>query len=498
MSPVPHVIVCGAGLTGLTTAWHLRRAGVDVTVLEASDSIGGVMRTTSSDGYLVEHGPNSCLLTPELRTMLETLGLTPLLREAAPQAQRRFIIKHGRPLVVPTSPIGAIRSPLFSLGAKMRLLAEPFIAPRRSGGDETVAAFVKRRLGVEPLTWAVDPFVSGVYAGDPEQLSIAHAFPRLAALERDHGSIVRGMIAGARRSRRARHSAGDSRRPTMVSFLDGMGTLPHALAEDIGAANLLRGARVTSIEHCCGTVNVTAERHGATVTLSADAIVSTLPLHALTSVALPAPTRDALTQLGTVHYPSVVSMALGFRRTDVAHALDGFGCLIPSTEHRATLGVLFSSTLFTQRAPDGCVLLTCFLGGTRRPELGAASTASLIDMVLPELRELLGVSGPPRFVHRTTWHKAIPQYALGHGANAQAAEQLESLVPGLIVDGQFRRGVSVGDCVAAGAMIAHRAERLARARRERPAPERGLRDLPGHSAVRTPIHTPVHRPIGMI
>ncbi len=470
MSPVPHVIVCGAGLTGLTTAWNLRRAGVDVTVLEASPVVGGVMRSTSAEGYLVEHGPNSCLLTPELQSLVETLGLTPLLRQAAPQAQRRFIVRDGRPVVVPMSPVSAIRSPLFGLRAKLRILAEPFITPRIAGEDESVASFVRRRLGDEPLTWAVDPFVSGVYAGDPERLSIRHAFPRLAALEREHGSIVRGLIAAGRRARRARKADGSApRRATMVSFLDGMGTLPHAIADDIGGANLLRGARVTGVSHRDGVVQISAERHGATVTLAADAVVSTLPLHALTSVTLPGQTRDAMHQLSTVNYPPVVSLALGFRRSDVAHALDGFGCLVPSAEQRTTLGVLFSSTLFSQRAPDGCVLLTCFLGGTRRPELGAASTSALIDIVLPELRELLGVTGAPRFVHRTTWHRAIPQYELGHDANVLAAEQLESQVPGLIVDGQFRRGVSVGDCVAAGNSIAMRAATLAKARLERRA-----------------------------
>ena len=170
MRPVPHVIVCGAGLTGLTTAWHLRRGGADVTVIEASDTVGGVMRSMRRDGYLVEHGPNSCMLTPELTQLVDTLGLTALLRPAAPQAQRRYIVRDGRALAVPASPGAMLRSPLFSLSAKLRILAEPFIGQRAAGNDESVAAFVRRRLGEEPLTWAVDPFVSGVYAGDPEQL----------------------------------------------------------------------------------------------------------------------------------------------------------------------------------------------------------------------------------------------------------------------------------------------------------------------------------------
>ncbi len=464
MRSVPHVIVCGAGLTGLTTAWHLRRSGADVTVVEASDAVGGVMRSTSRDGYLVEHGPNSCMLTGELAHLVDALGLTPLLRPAAPQAQRRYIVRDGRALEVPSSPGSMLRSPLFSVGAKLRLLAEPFVGRRTAAGDESVAAFVRRRLGTEPLTYAVDPFVSGVYAGDPERLSVAHAFPRLAALEREHGSLVRGGIAAARKSRVARGQPGLSgRRSTMVSFVDGMGTLPQAIADDLGSTTILRRARVTAIAKTINGTEVTIEQDGAVVTLCADAVVSTLPVHAFASIQLPPSTQRAVAQLGTLPYPAVASLALGYRRADVAHALDGFGCLIPSAERRSTLGVLFSSTLFDGRAPDGYVLLTCFLGGVRRPELGTASAAELVEIVEPELAEILGVTGVPKFVHLTSWPQAIPQYNVGHGAHGAAADEIESLVPGLLVDGQFRRGVSVGDCVAAGERIASRALVMAQA-----------------------------------
>lgn len=463
MSQAPHVLVCGAGLTGLTTAWHLRQQGVDVTVLEASDELGGVMRTTQRDGYLVEHGPNSCMLTPELTELVDELGLEPLLRAAAPAAQRRYIVRDGHVLGVPMSPVAMLRSPLFSVAAKLRLLREPFVARRHDAGDESVADFVRRRLGREPLTWAVDPFVSGVYAGDPEQLSVAHAFPRLAALEREHGSIVRGALAGAKQNRRARRkSEPGAKRISMVSFVDGMATLPLAIADDIGGANIIRRTRVTAISQTHGRCCVTVERDGVGATLEADAVVSTLPMHTFKTIRLPEGAASAVAQLSTLSYPPVASLALGYRRADVAHALDGFGCLIPSAERRNTLGVLFSSTLFGGRAPEDHVLLTCFLGGVRHPDLGLAETASLLKVVTPELAEILGVTGEPTFVQHTSWPHAIPQYNLGHEAHSLAADAIEAIVPGLIVDGQFRRGVSVGDCVAAGATIATRALAAAR------------------------------------
>ncbi|MBC7843872.1 MAG: protoporphyrinogen oxidase [Gemmatimonadaceae bacterium] len=482
MSEVPHVIVCGAGLTGLTTAWQIRRSGIDVTVLEASDVVGGVMRTTHRDGYLVEQGPNSCMLTAELAALIEALELTPRLLRAAPQAQRRYIVRGGRALAVPASPFEMIRSPLFSVAAKLRVLAEPFIGRRTDVADESVAAFVRRRLGREPLTWAVDPFVSGVYAGDPEQLSVRHAFPRLAALEREHGSLVRGMIAAARHNRASPPNAASSGgRHTMISFADGMATLPLALVDDIGQANILRRSRVVAIARDDDGMVVTVERDGVRRTIRADAVVSTLPLHAFTQITLDDAADAARASLDAIAYPPVVSLALGFRRADVAHPLDGFGCLVPSAENRRTLGVLFSSTLFEQRAPEGHVLLTCFLGGARQADIAMLDVDALVDVVQPELAALLGVTGAPKFVERTLWPQAIPQYNVGHDAAARAADAIEAIVPGLVVDGQFRRGVSVGDCVASGSMIAARTLALAQANAD-------ARVTQGE---RRPVHTPV-------
>ncbi len=483
MRLVPHVIICGAGLTGLTTAWHLRRAGIDVTVVEATDSVGGVMQSTQRDGYLVEHGPNSCMLTTPLAALVDALELTPLLRVAAPQAQRRYIVRDGRALAVPTSPPAMLRSPLFSVSAKRRVLLEPFIGRRTTSGDESVASFVRRRLGTEPLTWAVDPCVSGVYAGDPERLSVRHAFPRLAAFEREHGSLIRGMIASARKSRLARFEPGyTSARATMVSFVDGMGALPRALADFLGHANILVRTRVIAIAHDRDRSHVTVEHDGARMTLSADAVISTLPLHALATVDIGHSAHAGLARLAAVPYPPVASLALGFRRVDIAHALDGFGILVPSAERKRILGVLFSSTLFEHRAPARFALLTCFLGGLRQPDNGRMETSALLALVLPELKALLGVTGAPTFVQHTVWPHAIPQYNLGHDDVSRAADAVEAAVPGLLVDGQFRRGVSVGDCIAAGALIATRATELARHMNA----TRGT-DGDGQSADRNPI-----------
>jgi oxygen-dependent protoporphyrinogen oxidase len=280
-------------------------------------------------------------------------------------------------------------------------------------------------------------------------------------MEREHGSLLRAMMAAGRKARVARSAGDATSRHTMVSFTNGLHTLPAALAAAIGSDAIRLRSRVIQIESTDAGVVVTLEHGDGRYTIAADAVVSTLPLHALARIELPSDADAALDQLQRVPYPAVASLALGFRRADVAHALDGFGCLVPSREGRRLLGVLFSSTLFEGRAPEGYVLLTCFLGGTRHPALGTADTHTLLEAVEPELAALFGIAGVPKFVEHTVWPRAIPQYNVGHDANIRAAEALEMIVPGLLVDGQFRRGVSVGDCVAAGAAIAGRAATVA-------------------------------------
>ena len=269
---------------------------------------------------------------------------------------------------------------------------------------------------------------------------------------------------------------------TMVSFAGGMGTLPRALADSIGHANIRDRARVVAITNDRGRSHVTVEHDGGRLTLSADAVISTLPLHALATIDLVPAAHEGMARLAALPYPPVASLALGFRRADVAHALDGFGMLVPSAERKRILGVLFSSTLFEHRAPADFVLLTCFLGGVRQPDIGRLETSALLELVQPELAAMLGVTGVPTFVQHTVWPHAIPQYNLGHDEVSRAAEAVEAAVPGLLVDGQFRRGVSVGDCIAAGALIATRATELAR----RVNATRGS-DGDEHSADRTPI-----------
>jgi protoporphyrinogen/coproporphyrinogen III oxidase len=436
------IAVIGSGIAGLTAALRLREAGRSVVVYEAGDRPGGMIRSSRKDGYLLEWGPNTIqTTTPLLERLIESLGLSDEVVEASPAATRRYVVKGGRPIPLPSSPLDFLRTPLFSAGAKLGLLREPFTRRRTRQDDESVADFTRRRLGREFLEYAVDPFVAGVHAGDPHQLAVQHAFPRLSALEAAHGSLIVGSIRLMRERKGDSEWTGPARH--MFSFRYGLASLPAKMADLLGPSVRL-GTPVTRIERGDGW-RVTA--NGSTE--SFDGVVYTGPAHSLPELHLAEPTR--MTRLEAVAYAPVAVLGLGYRREDIGHPLDGFGLLVPAVEQDfGILGCLFSSTLFEGRAPDGHALLTVFVGGMRRPELPGATEAVLVDTAVKDLTRLLDIDGPPTFRHVVRWPRAIPQYTLGYGEVKQAISSLEAANPGFVFAGNYRQGVSVGDTMASG------------------------------------------------
>jgi oxygen-dependent protoporphyrinogen oxidase len=403
---------------------------------------------------LYETGPNSILdTTPLIAELLDAAGIAGERIEATAAAAKRYVLRGGRLVALPTSPGAFLATPLFSVGAKLALVREPFIAPAAPGAEESVAAFVRRRLGVEFLDYAIEPFVAGVYAGDPENLSLPAAFPRLHALEQRYRSLIRGQFLGARE--RARNRERSKTTAASFSFRDGMQMLPDALAR--GLRKLETGVRVARIGRADdGTFEIEGERQGERVAGRSRALVLAVPADAAARVVRPfAPA--AAQALDTIPYAPVAVVASAYRRADVAHALDGFGFLAPRKEGRPILGTLFSSSMFDRRAPAGTVLLTTFVGGSRNPDLACASPDAIAQRVDRELAALLGARSPQwREVMR--WPRAIPQYTLGHAARIAALEQAEAAAPGLYFRANYRGGVSVGDCIksahAAAAAVA--------------------------------------------
>mgnify|MGYP006276509765 CR=1 FL=1 len=444
---VRDVIVVGAGISGLTAAFKLQQRGCDVEILESGPRAGGVIGSVSRDGFLYELGPNSTLdTTPLINGLLSDLGIANERSNASAAANTRFIVRGGTLAALPTSPQAFLTTGAFSLGAKLRLLREPFIPPLPPEAEESIASFVRRRLGQEFLDYAIDPFVSGIYAGDPERISVPAAFPRLHALEQKFGSLIKGQIAGARERKRnaekAKNTAGS------FSFRGGMQTLTDALAARI--RGLETGVAVTEISrNDDGNFVVRGTCGGEAVVKCARTVVIATPArHAAPMVRHLVPA--AADALASIEYAPVAVAATAYRRSDIAHPLSGFGFLVPKCEHRSVLGSLFSSSMFDGRAPSDSVLLTTFIGGRRNPELPGQDDATITKLVHAEMVDLVGARQAPLWIQVTRWPQAIPQYDLGHLRRLSPVAAAESAIPGLHFCASYRGGVAVGDCIKAG------------------------------------------------
>jgi oxygen-dependent protoporphyrinogen oxidase len=437
------VVVVGAGVSGLATAFHLQGRGHAVRILEAAPRAGGVIASRRRDGALYETGPNSTLdTTPLIGELLDAAGVAAERLDATAAAAKRYVVRAGRLVALPASPGAFLATPLFSLRAKLALAREPFVAPAPPGREESVAAFVRRRLGTEFLEYAIEPFVAGVYAGDPERLSVQAAFPRLHALEQRYRSLIRGQILGARE--RARDRERSKSTASSFSFRDGMQTLTDALAR--GLHGLETGIRVTRLgKDENGLFEVEGERSGGRVAARSRAVVLAVPADAAASLVRPA-APGAAAALDAIPYAPVAVVASVYRRADVRHPLDGFGFLCPRKEGRSILGTLFSSSMFDGRADADSALLTTFVGGARKPELARSGPDEIAKEVERELEVLLGATSP-RWREVIQWSRAIPQYTLGHLGRIATVEQAEAAVPGLFFRSNYRGGVSVGDCI---------------------------------------------------
>ena len=434
-------MVVGAGISGLTVAFHLARAGRRVTVLEASGRVGGAIQTLAEDDWVFEQGPNTVLASrPAVGRLIEDAGLEEELLRARPSGKRRYLWKDGRLQPLPSGPGSFLTTRLFSLPAKLRLLKEPWIGRPPEGTEESIAGFVRRRLGDEFLDYAVGPFVSGVYAGDPERLSVRWAVSRIHGLEEEHGSLIRGALA-----RRKGPQPGGG----MISMEGGLETLPRRLAAEIGDVRTATPCRALR------RLDDGFELETADATLRTPVAVLAVPADAAAALLAEA-TLGASRELAEIPYAPVVVGSYGFRRSAVRHPLDGFGFLAPRKESLRILGGLFTSTLFPGRAPDGCVSLAAFAGGRTDPGIVGLDDGALHQALLGDLDRAVGLSGEPVFRHLTRWPRAIPQYELGHGRFAALAERLEAEHPGLHFSGNWLGGISVPDCIQTATELAGR------------------------------------------
>jgi protoporphyrinogen/coproporphyrinogen III oxidase len=448
------VAVLGAGITGLTAAWHLRRRGLNPMLFERASRIGGAIGAVRRDGWLHELGPNSMLEgSSEVAAFIDDLGLGARRIYAADAARQRYIVRGGRLVAMPTSPASFLTTPLFSWRAKLNLLGEPWRRRGPRDDEESVADFVRRRLGREFLDYAINPFVGGVYAGDPETLSVRHAFPKLHALEQEHGSLLRGAL-------KRRHASGGPK-GRIFSFPNGLAEIPDALASALGDRLLLRHT-VLAVRRRDDHWEIAYETEGGRFVATFAAVICALPADALAALEFEdTPQAERLRELREIIHPPVASVFTGYKRADVLHPLDGFGFLVPQVERRMILGTLFSSTLFPGRAPDGYVGLTSFVGGMRNPDLTRRSDAELLHIVQAELSRFVGVRGAPVHTHVQSWRRAIPQYTVGYQRFKDAIATVEGHAPGLFIGGNCRDGISLAHCIESGRRLADAAAAFA-------------------------------------
>ncbi|MGF1448535.1 MAG: protoporphyrinogen oxidase [Opitutales bacterium] len=437
------ILVIGGGPAGLVAGWTLRKQGHTLTVLEAGTRPGGSVQSIRSNGFLAETGPNTMQVTePQTLEWIAEVGLESELVGTRPFAKKRFILRRGTLVPVPESPSQAIGSPLLSFSGKLRLAFEYLSPPRKGGTDESLADFARRRVGSEFLRYALDPMVGGIYAGDPEELSVRHAFPKVWALERDYGGLIKGAMA-KRRQQKADEESGKPRfQAGSWSFQNGLETLTAHLATELGASLVLKSL-LSELKWDGKHWIAKWEQRDMAMEGKFDALLLAAPAWALGLLPLPDPLPQILQPVFEVDYPPVASVVVGVPREAVQHALDGFGFLVPQAEGRRILGTLFSSSIFPMRAPKDHVTLTTYVGGKRRPSLAQLPREELRELVLGELRELLGLRSEPVFEQITTWSQAIPQYNVGYARVLEAVTQAKGAFPRLYFCGNYIGGISL-------------------------------------------------------
>ncbi|GMU92526.1 MAG: protoporphyrinogen oxidase [Candidatus Hydrogenedentota bacterium] len=444
------VAVLGGGVTGLCAAHYLGETigRTNVILAEASDSLGGTTRTDEVDGFLLDWGPNGFLnREPLTLKWVEDLGLSPDMVTANEKAAHRFVLKDNV-LHEVYGPPRFLLSPLLSIPGRLRLLCEPLISTRKDESPETIWNFAARRIGREAADTLVSSMVSGVFGGDARQLSLQHCFPKMAAMEREFGSLFKALMAKKRENKTA-SAMGPS--GVLTSFKKGIGFLPREAGSALGA-RAITNAKADSILRNGGHFHIKTESGDD---IEAEAVVVALPAYA--AAGLLARFDDALAKsLSSVAYADLAVVCTAYDRDSVGHDLNGFGFLIPRTEKRRALGCLWTSSIFPNQAPDKVVLLRTMLGGFTDPDAVRLSDAELLDVVKREIHPLLSIGKGPGMVRIYRHYRGIPQYLLHHGEVLSAIDDAEQRHKGLFFAGNAYRGVGLNDCVVSAVRAAER------------------------------------------
>lgn len=469
------VAIAGGGISGLATAWYLRQmakeAGreLDIALYEREARVGGKMVTERRDGFVIEGGPDSLLTAkPWAVDLCRALGLGERLIPTSPASRTVYVYSRGRlhpipeglRLIAPTRIRPFLRSGLISWPGKLRMGLDLILPTRKGGGDESIGAFVRRRLGDEALARLGEPMMAGIYVGDPNRLSLAATFPQFAALEREHGGVIRGLRAGARVQARARAGGSDGAPPpTFVSLVGGTAELAEALEAALGPAIVHKGQAISAV--ASGKGGESGETDGAGWPRSGpryrltlvdgsirDADVLVLATPAPVTAALLKPLAPELAgRIAAIRHVSTATVSLAFRRADIGQPLDGTGFVVTRDAPVRIVACTWSSVKYAHRAPDDSVLMRAFLGGHGREEDVLVDDDALVALVRADLRRIMGITADPILAQVFRWIGANPQYEVGHLDRVAAIEA--ACPPGLRVVGAAYRGVGIPDCVRA-------------------------------------------------
>ncbi|MBF9144200.1 protoporphyrinogen oxidase [Hymenobacter properus] len=427
--------IIGGGIGGLTLAWYLQKAGVPYDLFEADARPGGNLHSLATpEGYLLEVGPNSLQLSPELQELLADLGLTDQIQDAAAVSQNRYVLRGGRYQVLPSSPPTLLTNGFFSLKAKWQLLKEFRKPAAPIDTNETVAHFFRRRFGPEIVDYAVNPFMAGIYAGDPEQLLIHKTFPQLPVLEQQFGSVLRGF---------AKSSKGAGRR-RIITLQNGIQTLTDTLAAKL--TNYQPGTAVTAVSRATdGTYQLELKSpQGLEAAPGYSHLALALPTYAAAPLLEPL-FPQAAAALAAVYYPPMCAVYSAYDRASVAHPLNGFGALNPKVEGTYAAGSIWTSSIYPNRVPAGQVLFTTFVGGAQYEDTGRQPDDAQKAAVHAELSKFYGITGAPRWQFRYSWPRSIPQFDGRIVAAHAAADALTT--DNIVAVANWRAGVGVPDCI---------------------------------------------------
>ncbi|SMP04296.1 oxygen-dependent protoporphyrinogen oxidase [Desulfurobacterium pacificum] len=441
------IAVIGAGISGLAVAFYLKQAGVEVKVFESEKQAGGKMRTVYENGYIIETGPNGFLDgKPYTLNLVKALGIEDRLYRSSDKARKRFIYTNGRLVRLPENPIAFLSSYLLSWKGKLRLVGEFFVPPKKDLSDETLGDFARRRIGEEALEKLLDPMVAGIFAGDPDRMSLKAAFPAIFYLERQYGGLIKGLIAKMKEAKKKGTKSSGPAGPggVLTSFKHGVNDLIDALTEKLGKS-IETETPVTRVEKTSNKWKVTYMKNGEKKEEVFDKLIMSTPSYVAAKL-LKTVNEELSDLLSQIEYSPISVVTLGFEKKGLGHNLDGFGFLVPRKEGRKILGALWDSSVFPNRAPEGKALIRVMIGGARQPELALLDDEELLKISLKELRRIMKIRHYPETVKIFKHEKGIPHYTLGHCERVDRIFQIAENLGNLYFCNNAYRGVGVNDC----------------------------------------------------